>query len=277
MHDDRAYHKVVLLPQKSDERILIYYPYQILDVKCLYQIHRCEVVAGAGLQCLAIVHQGLDRVGCLCTGKFLLLVGLASADNRNCQEVLAHRSAACHLTSSRYAPVLPQRLHGAVWPPSPPRTLWNAGTDGGLFPTYNRSPLVVVSRQIARMYVMRKIANRVSKSDVHGFLSCNGSKPLLYLSPTLLPVQNLLRDLSFSRRLSGINIGRYVLTPLPKAPSSSLRSPRSHIHAGLITQPYTGVIRKPALRRCPYSISEIFIHRCGWLQHFHVISPIKHY
>ena len=36
----------------------------------------------------AIVHQGLDRVGCLCTGKFLL-VGLASADNRNCQEVLA--------------------------------------------------------------------------------------------------------------------------------------------------------------------------------------------
>ena len=46
-----------------------------LDAKCLCKAV-AEVVAGTGLQCLAVMHQGLDGIGCLCTCKFLL-VGLA--------------------------------------------------------------------------------------------------------------------------------------------------------------------------------------------------------
>ena len=47
-----------------------------------------KVVAGTGLQCLSVMHQRLNRIGSLRARK-LLLLGLASADDRHCQYLLA--------------------------------------------------------------------------------------------------------------------------------------------------------------------------------------------
>ena len=105
-----------------------------------------EVVARAGLQRLAVVHEGLDRVGRLGAGKFFL-VGLAALDHRDRQELLAEvrvdvehlLGAGLRLLSGRVDRVtfLPQKLHGAE-----ERTR-------RLLPAHYRAPLVVNLGQIA--------------------------------------------------------------------------------------------------------------------------------
>ena len=105
-----------------------------------------EVVAGAGLQGLAVMHEGLDRVGRLGAGEFLL-VRLAAADDRDCQEVLQeiridvqHELRALLGLLRRCmggVAFLPQELAGAK-----ERTR-------GLLPSHNRAPLVVDLRQVA--------------------------------------------------------------------------------------------------------------------------------
>ena len=59
---------------------------QILDLKCSCKTF-AEVVAGAALQGLAVVHQCLDGVGCLGAGE-LFLIGLLAAHHRNRQILL---------------------------------------------------------------------------------------------------------------------------------------------------------------------------------------------
>ena len=58
----------------------------ILNAKCLCKAVT-EVMAGSGLQCFSVVHQGLNGIGSLRACKFLF-IGLLSADNRNSQHLL---------------------------------------------------------------------------------------------------------------------------------------------------------------------------------------------
>ena len=55
-----------------------------------------EVVAGAALQGLAVLHHGFDGIGSLRTGE-LLLIGLAALDNRDGQVLLADVCVAVQL------------------------------------------------------------------------------------------------------------------------------------------------------------------------------------
>ena len=58
----------------------------ILDAKCLCKAVT-KIMAGSGLQCFSVMHQGLDGVGSLCACKFLF-ISLLTADYRNSQHLL---------------------------------------------------------------------------------------------------------------------------------------------------------------------------------------------
>ena len=58
----------------------------VLDSECSCK-SIAEVVAGSGLKCFSVMHQGLDGVGCLCTCEFLF-VCLLAFDNRDCKYFL---------------------------------------------------------------------------------------------------------------------------------------------------------------------------------------------
>ena len=115
-----------------------------LNAECLCK-SIAKIVAGTGLQCFSVMHQGLDRVCRLCTGKFLF-VCLASLDNRNSQHLLTkisiyvqhlNRTCLC-LLGSRMCSVslLPQELSGTQ------------ERSRCLFPSHNGAPLIIDSRKV---------------------------------------------------------------------------------------------------------------------------------
>ena len=59
----------------------------VLDVKCSRKTVT-EVMAGTGLQCLSVMHQSFDGIGCNGAGKFLL-IGFAAFNNGNGKNVFA--------------------------------------------------------------------------------------------------------------------------------------------------------------------------------------------
>ena len=72
----------------------------VLNVKSLCKTV-AEVVAGAGLECLAVVHQGFDGVCCLSAGKFFL-ISLPAFDDRYRKHLLAEiRIYVQHLDGAR--------------------------------------------------------------------------------------------------------------------------------------------------------------------------------
>ena len=105
-----------------------------------------EIVAGAALQRLAVVHHRLDGVGRL-RARELLAVGLAALDHRDLQVVLAEFRVAVELLLGLGDRLLGGLVDGvALLPPELPAAQEGAG---GLFPTDHAAPLVVQQRQVA--------------------------------------------------------------------------------------------------------------------------------
>ena len=105
-----------------------------------------EVVAGAALQGLAVLHHRLDGVGGLGAGK-LFLVGLAALDHGNGQIVLAETGVAVQLGHGLGLGLLARLMDGvALLPPELPAAQEGAG---GLFPPDHAAPLVVLHGQFA--------------------------------------------------------------------------------------------------------------------------------
>ena len=143
-HNDRTDHTGRHTPGS-----LMYILQGIILICKLYAISLCkavaEVVARTGLQRFSVMHQRLDRIGCLCTGKFFL-VCLLPTDNRDRQHFLAkisvhiqHLDGTCLCLFCRCMcgmALLPQKLSGAQ-----KRT-------GRLLPAHNGAPLVVHTWQI---------------------------------------------------------------------------------------------------------------------------------
>ena len=104
-----------------------------------------EVVRGAGLKRLAVVHHGLDRVGVLCTGEALLR-GLFALDDRDGQPFLEELRV-----DVQHAQGLLHRLLGGCVDGMtllPPELTGTQERTGGLFPTDDRAPLVVQLGQV---------------------------------------------------------------------------------------------------------------------------------
>ena len=116
----------------------------ILNVKCLCEAI-AEVVAGTGLQRLAVMHQRLDGIGCLRACE-LLLIGLASTDNRHSQNLLAEiRIQVQHLLGTCLC-LLCGRMGGMALLPQ--ELTGTQERTGGLLPTHNGAPLVIYLRKI---------------------------------------------------------------------------------------------------------------------------------
>ena len=105
-----------------------------------------EIVAGAGLQRLSVVHQSLDSIGSLRTREFFL-VRLSSADHRDGEHLLAEvRIQIQHLDGAFLrlfhcgmggVSLLPEKLSGTKERPR------------FLFPAHHGAPLVIHLRQVA--------------------------------------------------------------------------------------------------------------------------------
>ncbi len=80
-HDDGADHSRGHAPAGLVRIDKLVFLVRVLDAEGAREAV-AEVVARAGLQRLAVVHEGLDGVGRLSAGKFFL-VGLSSANHRN--------------------------------------------------------------------------------------------------------------------------------------------------------------------------------------------------
>ena len=104
-----------------------------------------EVMAGAALQGLAVLHHGFDGIGSLSTGK-LLLIGLAALDNRDGQILLADIRVAVQLLLGLSLGLGGSLVDGVAFLP-PELTAAQEGT-GGLFPAHHAAPLVVLHGQL---------------------------------------------------------------------------------------------------------------------------------
>ena len=104
-----------------------------------------EVMAGTGLQCLSVMHQRLNRIGSLRTCK-LLLLGLASADDRHCQYLLAEVRVQIQHLNRALLGFLCGRMRGvSLLPQELPGTEERSRL---LLPAYHRTPLVVYLREV---------------------------------------------------------------------------------------------------------------------------------
>ena len=104
-----------------------------------------EIVAGAALQRLAVLHHGLDGVGGLGAGK-LFLVGLAALNDGDVQFLLKEIRVAVQLLGGLGLGLLGGLVDGvALLPPEFPAA--QEGT-GGLFPPHHAAPLVVFHGQL---------------------------------------------------------------------------------------------------------------------------------
>ena len=105
-----------------------------------------EVVAGAGLKRLSVVHKSLDGIGCLRAREFFL-VCLLSLNDRDSKHLLAEvRIQVQHLDGAFLC-----LLHGGVGGVSLLPEKLSGAKEGSrfLFPAYHRTPLVIHLRQVA--------------------------------------------------------------------------------------------------------------------------------
>ena len=99
-----------------------------------------EEMAGAGLEGLVVLHHGLDGIGGLGTGEFLL-VGLAALHHRHGQRVLAHIGVAVQLLLRLSHGLLGGLMDGVAL--LPPELAAAQERAGGLFPADDAAPLVI--------------------------------------------------------------------------------------------------------------------------------------
>ena len=118
---------------------------QVLHVKGHGEVG-AEVVRGAGLQGLAILHHGLDRIGRPGTGKFFLLA-LLPGEYRDGQHILADLAVDIQHQQGLLLGLLRRRVHGVAL--LPPELAGAQEGAGGLFPAHHAAPLVILHRQIA--------------------------------------------------------------------------------------------------------------------------------
>ena len=143
-HDDRSDHTGRHTPGSLMNVFQLVIFVCKLNAECLCK-SIAKIVAGTGLQCFSVMHQGLDRVCRLCTGKFLF-VCLASLDNRDCQHLLTeicinvqHLDSTCLcLLCGRMCSMslLPQELSGTQ------------ERSRRLLPSHDRAPLIIDSRKV---------------------------------------------------------------------------------------------------------------------------------
>ena len=105
-----------------------------------------EVVAGAALQGLAVLHHGLDGVGGLGTGK-LLLIGFAALHHGDGQILLADVCVAVQLLLGLSLSLSGGLVDGVALLP-PELAAAQEGT-GGLLPAHHAAPLVVLHGKLA--------------------------------------------------------------------------------------------------------------------------------
>ena len=132
-----------------------------------------EIVAGAGLEGLVVLHHGLDGVGGLGPGK-LLLVGLAALHHRHGQRIPAEVGVAVQLLLRLGNGLLRRLMDGvALLPPELPGAQEGAGR---LFPADDGAPLVIQHGQlpVALQYIVPVVAE-------HGLRGGPEGQPLLQL------------------------------------------------------------------------------------------------
>ena len=132
-----------------------------------------EIMAGAGLEGLTVLHHALDGIGGLSAGK-LLLVGLAALDYRHGQRVAAEVSIAVELLLRFCHSLLSGLVDGvALLPPEFPAAQEGAG---GLFPADHGAPLVIEHGELAV-----GLKDAVPVVAEHGLRGGSERQPLLQL------------------------------------------------------------------------------------------------
>ena len=117
----------------------------ILHIECTGKAI-AEVVRGARLQRLAVVHHSLDRIGILGAGEALLL-GLLALEHRDRQVFFTELGVDVQHAHGLLARLLLGGVHGVtLLPPELARAQERAG---GLFPADDRAPLVIQLGQVA--------------------------------------------------------------------------------------------------------------------------------
>ena len=118
---------------------------EVLDVVGLGKVG-AEVVAGAGLQRLAVLHHGFHAVSCARAGK-LLLIALAAHQHRHGQLVLGHLAVDVQHLHGFFLGFLRRRVDGMAFLPE--KLAGAKERARALFPAHHAAPLVVLHGQIA--------------------------------------------------------------------------------------------------------------------------------
>ena len=105
-----------------------------------------KVVAGAGLECLSVVHEGLDGVGRYGSGKFLL-VGLSASYHGHRKEILAEIGIDVQHLYGAFLCLLLSCVDGVTFLPQ--KLTGTKERSRLLFPAHYRAPLVVYLGQIS--------------------------------------------------------------------------------------------------------------------------------
>ena len=105
-----------------------------------------EVVAGTGLQCLAVMHQRFNGIGRFRAGKFLL-IGLLALDDRDREDVAAEIRVDVQHHFGAFSRLFCGRVDGMAF--LPPEFGRAQERTGRLLPADHGAPLVVKLRQVA--------------------------------------------------------------------------------------------------------------------------------
>ena len=171
------------------------------DIKCLGKAV-AEVVAGARLEGLVVVHHTLHRVGLLCAVE-LLLVGLAALDDRHSQHVLHEVRVDVQHLHGLFPGLFGGGVHGvALLPQEFPMAQEGAG---GLFPPQHAAPLVVQLGQVPPgvddvgiMFAEERLRSGADSAAVLQLLTAAHSDPRTFgckaLHMVLLLLEQGLRD-----------------------------------------------------------------------------------
>ena len=114
------------------------------DIKCLGKAV-AEIVAGAGLQGLTVMHHALNGVGFLCAVE-LLFIGLAASYYRHGKDIFHKVCVDLQHTHGLFTRFFRCRMHGMALLPEE-LSVAEEGT-GTLFPAQYRAPLIIKLGQI---------------------------------------------------------------------------------------------------------------------------------
>ena len=144
-HDEAAYHAGGHAPAGLKRGLQLVLPVGEGDAEGLGEAV-AEVVAGAGLQRLVVVHHALDGVGVLRAGE-LLLVGLVAAQHGHGQQVLADVGVYLEHLPRLVQSLLGGGVDGVTLLPEELASAQEGA--GGLLPAEHAAPLVVETGQVA--------------------------------------------------------------------------------------------------------------------------------